>query len=111
MTPSQRWWSRMARPAPATGACSPGVPEIWSPQSHFERIFILPRKPNFARFIRDARLKRRLSVADVAEQIGVSTACVYFWEEDRTRPRDANLNALCKALKLPVRAMRELAAD
>jgi transcriptional regulator with XRE-family HTH domain len=70
----------------------------------------LPRKPNFATYLRDARIKRQLSVADVAEQVGVSTASIYFWERDHCRPRDANLSALCKVLKLPVRATREMAA-
>jgi transcriptional regulator with XRE-family HTH domain len=69
----------------------------------------LARKPNFARYIRDARIKRRLSVAHVAEQVGVSTASIYYWETDHCRPRDANLSALCKVLKLPVRATREMA--
>lgn len=71
----------------------------------------LPRKPDFARYVRDARIKRRLSVAEVAELVGVSTATIYFWETDRVRPRDANLSALCKALKLPIRATREMAAN
>ena len=70
----------------------------------------LARKPNFAHFVRDARLRRGLSVAEVAEQIGVSQSSIYFWETDYCRPRDANLTALCKALKLPIRAMREMAA-
>jgi transcriptional regulator with XRE-family HTH domain len=70
----------------------------------------LPRKPSLSRHLRDARIKRGLSVVEVAEQIGVSTASVYFWETDRVRPRDRNLNALCKVLKLPIRATREIAA-
>ena len=70
----------------------------------------LPRKPNFAHYLREARIKRRLSVAEVAEQVGVSTASIYFWETDHVRPRDANLSALCKVLKLPIRATREMAA-
>ena len=53
---------------------------------------------------------RRLSVAEVAEQVGVSTASIYFWENDYVRPRDANLLALCKVVKLPIRATREMAA-
>jgi transcriptional regulator with XRE-family HTH domain len=75
-----------------------------------ERIRKLPRKPNFAQYLRDARRKRGLSVVEVAEQVGVSTASIYFWENDRVRPRDGNLSALCKVLKLPVRATREMAA-
>ena len=39
----------------------------------------LPRKIDFARHLRDARVRRGLSVAEVAEQIGVSTASIYFW--------------------------------
>jgi len=70
----------------------------------------LARKPNFARFVRDARIKRRLSVAAVAEQVGVSAVSIYYWETDHCRPRDENLSALCKVLKLPIRATREMAA-
>ena len=70
----------------------------------------MPTKPSLSRYLRDARLKRGLSVAEVAEQIGVSNASIYFWETDRVRPRDANLSALCKVLKLPIRATREMAA-
>jgi DNA-binding XRE family transcriptional regulator len=49
-------------------------------------------------------------VAELAEQVGVSLSSIYFWETDRVRPRDANLSALCKVLKLPVRATKALAA-
>jgi transcriptional regulator with XRE-family HTH domain len=70
----------------------------------------LARKPSLSRYLKDARLRRGLSVAEVAEQVGVTGPCVYFWEMGRTRPRDANLSALCKVLKLPVRATREIAA-
>ena len=70
----------------------------------------MPRRPNFARYIRDARLKRKLSVADVATEMGVSTSSIYFWETDYCRPCDANLSALCRVLKLPIRATRDIAA-
>ena len=69
----------------------------------------MARKPNFARYVRNARIKRGLSVSELAEEVGVSTASIYFWETDRSRPRDANLTALCKTLKLPIRATREIA--
>ena len=72
--------------------------------------FTLPRKPSFARYLREARIRRGLSVTDVAEQIGVSTASIYFWETEHCRPRDENLTALCRALKLPIRATRAMAA-
>jgi len=51
-----------------------------------------------------------LSVVDVAGQVGVSTASIYFWERDHCRPTDENLTALCKVLKLPVRATKAMAA-
>jgi transcriptional regulator with XRE-family HTH domain len=75
-----------------------------------ERKSSLPRKPSFSQYLRDARIRRRLSAAEVAELVGVSTASVYFWENDRARPRDENLAALCKVLKLPIRATRAMAA-
>jgi transcriptional regulator with XRE-family HTH domain len=70
----------------------------------------LPRKPSFSRYLRDARIKRGLSVVEVAGDVGVSAASIYLWENDRVRPRDANLSALCKVLKLPIKATREMAA-
>ena len=48
----------------------------------------MPRKPSLSRHLRDARIKRRLSVAEVAEQVGVSQSSIYFWETDHCRPRD-----------------------
>jgi DNA-binding XRE family transcriptional regulator len=69
----------------------------------------LPRKQSLSRHLRNARVERGLSVAEVAEQVGVSTASIYFWETDHCRPRDENLSALCKVLKLPVRATRAMA--
>jgi len=69
----------------------------------------LPRKPSLSRYLRAARIQRGLSVAEVAEQVGVSAASIYFWETDHCRPRAANLSALCKVLKLPVRATKAMA--
>jgi transcriptional regulator with XRE-family HTH domain len=71
---------------------------------------LLRRKPNLSRYLHDARIERGLSVADLAERVGVSQASIYFWEGDRVRPREANLNALCKILKLPIRKTREIAS-
>jgi ribosome-binding protein aMBF1 (putative translation factor) len=75
---------------------------------HWENLS-LPRKPNFARIVRDARVSRGLSVADLAKRAGVTGPCIYFWETGKTRPLDANLSALCKVLKLPVRATKAMA--
>jgi transcriptional regulator with XRE-family HTH domain len=70
----------------------------------------LPPKPNFSRYLRDARIKRGLSVIEVADEVGVSAASIYFWENDRVPAWVANLSALCKVLKLPIGATREMAA-
>jgi DNA-binding XRE family transcriptional regulator len=76
----------------------------------FGRVSPLPRKPSLSQHLRNARVERGLSVAEVAEQVGVSSSSIYFWETDHCRPRDENLSALCKVLKLPVRATRAMAA-
>jgi transcriptional regulator with XRE-family HTH domain len=68
------------------------------------------RKPSLSNYLREARIKRGLTRAEVAEQVGVSQSSIYFWESNYCRPRDANLNALCKILKLPIKATREMAA-
>ena len=70
----------------------------------------LPRKPSFSRYVRNARIERGLSVAEVARQVGVTGPCVYFWETGHTKPRAENLSALCKVLKLPIRAAKAMAA-
>lgn len=70
----------------------------------------LAKKPSLSSHLRDARIKRGLSVAEVAELAGVSVASIYLWETGKTQPRDANLTAVCKALKLPIRAAKEMAA-
>jgi DNA-binding XRE family transcriptional regulator len=80
------------------------------PRSNDGRTGSLPRKPSIGCHLRDARMKRGLSVVEVAEQVGVSIASVYLWETDRSRPRNANLSALCKVWMLPVSATREMAA-
>jgi transcriptional regulator with XRE-family HTH domain len=70
----------------------------------------MARKPTFGTHIRNARIKRGLTVAELAERVGVSTASIYFWETDHCRPRDENLSALCKVLKLPIKATKAMAA-
>jgi DNA-binding transcriptional regulator YiaG len=66
------------------------------------------RKSMLSRHLRDARIRRGLSVAEVAAQAGVSVASIYLWETGRTHPRDANLSVLCKVLKLPIRAVKAI---
>jgi transcriptional regulator with XRE-family HTH domain len=70
----------------------------------------LAKRVSLSSQLKTARVKRGLSVADVAERIGVTAPAVYLWEMGRNQPRDDNLTALCKLLKLPIRATRELVA-
>jgi transcriptional regulator with XRE-family HTH domain len=70
----------------------------------------LARKPSLSKYLRDARIRRDMSVAEVADKVGVTAPCVYFWETGKTRPRAENLTALCKVLKLPMRPTKEIAA-
>lgn len=49
----------------------------------------MAKKPGLARHPRDARIKRGLSVTEVAERAGVSTSSVYMWETGSVRPGDA----------------------
>jgi transcriptional regulator with XRE-family HTH domain len=79
---------------------SPGSPEGMT---------ALPRYSNFARYLRNARVKRGLSATEVADLVGVSSVSIYLWETDHCRPRDYNLTALCRVLRLPIRATREMA--
>jgi hypothetical protein len=37
-------------------------------------------KPSFSQIIRDAREKRRCTMAEVAERVGVSVAAIYMWK-------------------------------
>ena len=67
----------------------------------------MARAKSLSKQLRLARESRGLSVAEVADRVGVSQAAVYFWEGGRVRPRIGNLKALCKVLKLPVRDMTE----
>ena len=71
-----------------------------------------PAWPSLSSWSAEERSRRPCvlrSVAEVADEVGVSTASIYFWETDRVRPRDANLSALCKVLRLPIRAARGMA--
>jgi transcriptional regulator with XRE-family HTH domain len=69
----------------------------------------LAKKLALSTKLRTTRITRGLSVAEVAERAGVSAPAVYLWEMGRNRPRDHNLTSVCKVLKLPIRATRELA--
>ena len=70
----------------------------------------MPRKPSLSRHFRNARIERGLTQAEVARQVGVSVVSIYLWETGKTRPQAQNLSALCKVLKLPIRATKAMAA-
>ena len=63
----------------------------------------MARTKSLSKQIRTARADKGFTVAELADRIGVSQVSIYYWESGRVRPRDANLTALCKALKMPVR--------
>lgn len=69
----------------------------------------LARPKSLSKLLRSARLDRGMTMAALAEQTGVSAVSIYNWEAGIVRPREANLVALCKVLKLPVRSTREIA--
>lgn len=51
--------------------------------------------------IRDSRIARGLSQADLARQLEISTSAVWNWEQNGAQPRPAMLNALAAALNVP----------
>ncbi len=63
----------------------------------------MARTKSLSRQIRLARATRGMSVAQVAENVGVTPVSIYYWESGRVRPRDRNLSQLCKVLRLPVK--------
>jgi DNA-binding XRE family transcriptional regulator len=63
----------------------------------------LARTKSLSKQIRQAREGKGFTVAELADRLGVSQVSIYYWESGRVRPRDTNLTALCKALKMPVR--------
>jgi hypothetical protein len=68
-----------------------------------EGVMALARTKSLSKQIREARSAKGFTVAELADRVGVSQVSIYYWESGRVRPRDTNLTALCKALKLPVR--------
>ena len=68
----------------------------------------MARTKSLSRHIRKTRQTLGLTVADVVGDVGVSAVSIYYWESGRVRPRDSNLTALCKVLRLPVRATMAL---
>jgi transcriptional regulator with XRE-family HTH domain len=71
----------------------------------------MAKKPTLSSVIRSARLERGLTLKAVADAVGVTGPAISHWEAALNKPSDKNLTAICKVLRLPVRATRELAGD
>jgi len=71
----------------------------------------MARKPQLNVLLRKARLSKGWTMQTVADAIGVTNACISNWEMGKSTPRPANLTAVCKTLRVPLRQARELAAQ
>jgi len=71
-------------------------------------VYGMARPKSLSRHLRQARVSRGLSVAAVAEEVGVTPSSVYHWESGRCRPRNDKLSAICKLLRVPVREALEM---
>jgi transcriptional regulator with XRE-family HTH domain len=58
----------------------------------------MPHSDTFAARLRDMRSERGLSKSGLARAVGVSTTCVWNWEEGNTNPRPAALGRIATAL-------------
>jgi transcriptional regulator with XRE-family HTH domain len=56
---------------------------------------------SFAGRLQALRTQRRLSKTALAKSVGVTTTCVWNWEEGNTEPRAENLFALSKVFNVP----------
>jgi transcriptional regulator with XRE-family HTH domain len=71
---------------------------------------MMAKKPTLGSLLRSARLEKGLTLQRVGEAVGVTGSAVAHWESGLNVPSNDNLTAVCKALKLSVRNMREIAA-
>ena len=69
----------------------------------------MAKKKTLGAVIRDARIDRGLTLQAVGDAIGVSASAIAHWEAGTNGPREVNLKAICRTLKLPVRTTLELA--
>lgn len=69
-----------------------------------------PQKPQLNTLLRTARIDKGWTLQRLADAIGVTGAAIAHWEAGKNRPRAAHLTAACKALKIPLKQARELAA-
>jgi len=67
------------------------------------------KKASLSSVLRTTRLQRGLTLQKLADAVGVTGPAISHWEAGLNEPNDRNLSAVCKVLRLPVRATRELA--
>ena len=63
---------------------------------------MIPQPYTFASRLKVLREQRGLSKTAIAKAVGVSTTCVWNWEEGNTNPRSENLWSLSSALNTSV---------
>ncbi|QUL38960.1 helix-turn-helix transcriptional regulator [Erythrobacter sp. JK5] len=56
--------------------------------------------PVFPNRIREHRLAKKLSQAELGQMVGVSDVAIGYWEVEKRDPRLSNLRALARALKV-----------
>lgn len=61
----------------------------------------LPTSESFAVRLQRLRKRRGLTMAQLAERLGVSKPTVWAWEQGRARPVEARMEALAAALEVP----------
>lgn len=57
---------------------------------------------SFSNRLQRLREDRRFTKTALAKKVGVTTTCVWNWEEGNTEPRPENMRALGEALNVPV---------
>lgn len=64
-----------------------------------------PTHETFASRLKRLRKERRLSMAQLAAQLGVSKPTIWAWEQGKARPVQARMEALAQALEVPAPEM------
>lgn len=69
----------------------------------------MAKRPLLSDFLHEARLRRGISVRELSDHVGVTPGAIYKWETGQSVPRETNLKAVCRTLKLPIGATLEIA--
>lgn len=71
------------------------------PLDHLSHDEALDAPESFGERVARLRKSAGLTQADLAAQMGVSMTSVCYWEQDRSRPKRARIDALADALDVP----------